>query len=415
MVNGLPRQWSTLLEDVSPQSRYLNSLIPIRIRYYIHKAVNLHPSWKRRKRLCGNQIWRLKMFLKNAWYVAAWETEIGKDKLFSRRLLGLSVLMYRGDDDRVVALEDRCCHRLAPLSHGQREGNCVRCMYHGLVFDPSGRCVEVPGQERISDKLKVRSFPVVERDHLIWIWMGDPERADPSQIHDAHWHNSGEGWKSGLGGHIHYQSNSQLIADNLLDFSHLAFVHNKSIGTREQASVKPQVERLENGVRITYITLNTPLAPFARELSRLPHQTDRFQKYTWHVKGNFFDQESVITVVGEGVETTNPDAMRIRTMIALTPETETTAHYFWSSTHNNFNPDHSDLTSKLLAQVSSAFQEDREIIEAQQRVINESPDATMMPIPADAALIQVRWMLDKLLAEEAAEAGTATRTVELVR
>ena len=102
------------------------------------------------------------MFLNNAWYVAAWDTEISEDRLLARRLLNRPVVFYRGEDGKVAALEDRCCHRHAPLSHGQREGNCLRCMYHGLMFDSSGQCVEVPGQERISEKLHVRSYPVVE-------------------------------------------------------------------------------------------------------------------------------------------------------------------------------------------------------------------------------------------------------------
>jgi phenylpropionate dioxygenase-like ring-hydroxylating dioxygenase large terminal subunit/ferredoxin-NADP reductase len=345
------------------------------------------------------------MFLKNAWYVAAWDTEVKPEVLFSRKILGDQVLLYRGEDGKAVALEDRCCHRLAPLSHGQREGNCVRCMYHGLVFDPSGRCVEVPGQDRINDKLRVRSFPVVERDHLVWIWMGDADKADPAQIHDAHWHNEESEWKAGRGGYIHYQSASQLIADNLLDFSHLAFVHQNSIGTRKQAEVKPKIERLDNGVRITYITLETPIAPFARALSTLPDVTDRYQVYSWHIKGNYFAQDSVIAPPGEGQDTTNPRALRLHAMIALTPETESTCHYFWSSAHNDFNSELPDITEKLVAHTGAAFQEDRDIIEAQQRVMNDSPGVAMVSIPADAALLQVRWMLDKLLADEATTSG----------
>lgn len=341
------------------------------------------------------------MFLKNAWYVAAWDTEINKDALFTRKILGLQILLYRDDAGSAVALEDRCCHRLAPLSHGQREGSCVRCMYHGLVFDSSGHCVEVPGQERINDQLRVRNFPLVERDHLLWIWMGDANSADPSQIHDAHWHNASSDWKAGRGGYIHYKSGAQLIADNLLDFSHLAFVHQNTIGTRKQAEVRPQVQRLENAVRITYITRDTPIAPFARALSKLPDVTDRFQTYTWNIKGCYFAQDSVITSPGEGADTTNPLALRLHAMIALTPETENTCHYFWSSAHSDFNPDLPSITDKLIAHTGAAFQEDREIIEAQQRSIDSSPDVAMIAIPADAALLQVRWMLDKLLAEEA--------------
>lgn len=343
------------------------------------------------------------MFLKNAWYVAAWDTEVTTDALFSRRILGTSVLLYRGDDGCAVALEDRCCHRFAPLSRGRREGNCVRCMYHGLVFDPAGRCVEVPGTPRVHEKLSVQSFPIVERDHLIWIWMGDPALANPDDIYDAHWHNDSSELRAGRGGYIHYKADVQLIADNLLDFSHLAFVHGGTIGTRTQAGVRAEVERLDGAVRITYITRDGPVPPFAQALSKLSGKTNRFQVYTWQVKGCYFAQDSVIAPEGQDATTTDPTAVRLHAMIALTPETESTCHYFWSSAHNDFNPEIPDLTAQLIAHTEAAFQEDREIIEAQQEVIRNSDDAAaMQAIPADAALLQVRWMHKELLKREEA-------------
>ncbi len=85
------------------------------------------------------------MFIRNCWYVIAWEHEIGTDALFSRRVLDEPILVYRTSNGALAALEDRCCHRLAPLSLGRKEGDCVRCGYHGLKFDASGRCIDVPG------------------------------------------------------------------------------------------------------------------------------------------------------------------------------------------------------------------------------------------------------------------------------
>ncbi len=341
------------------------------------------------------------MFLKNAWYVAAWDTEVSSDSLLSRRLLGRQVVLFRDDDGRVAALEDRCCHRWAPLSQGQREGSSIRCMYHGLRFDGTGKCVEVPGQERISERLCVKSFPVVERDHFIWIWMGDGKPTDVSEIHSAAFHNENQpGWLPTRGKYIHYQAAAELIADNLLDFSHLAFVHNRTIGTRAQANVRAEVEALENALSIRYVTLAGPTAPFARAVGRLPEITDRFQYYNWNVKGFFFAQDSVIARPGEGRETSDPAAMRLRTIIALTPETESTCHYFWSNTRNDFNPDKPDVTALVIDQVSKAFEEDREMIEAQQRVIDQDPGSAMLGIPADAALQRARRMFNELVAAE---------------
>ena len=60
------------------------------------------------------------MFLKDCWYVAAWDHELIDGKLLPRTLLGERVLLYRGESGKIVALIDRCCHRGAPLSLGRR-------------------------------------------------------------------------------------------------------------------------------------------------------------------------------------------------------------------------------------------------------------------------------------------------------
>jgi len=339
------------------------------------------------------------MFLNTAWYVAGWDGELKGDGLLARRLLGVNIVFYRGEDGLPVALEDRCCHRLAPLSHGQREGNCLRCMYHGLLFDATGRCVEVPGQERVSEKLRVRGFPLVERDHLLWIWMGAPTLADADRIPDTHWHDS-DGWQAERGGYIHYKSNVHLIADNLLDFSHLAFVHNKSIGTRKQGGVKPEVDFFEESVRVRFTTLASAPPPFARQLSKLPGLVDRFNFYVWKIRGSYFEQDSVIAPPGDGYGSNSSLAMKLHTFIALTPEDENSSHYFWSTAHNDFATDVPDVTRQLTAQVASAFEEDRDIIEAQQHSIEASPDAPMIAIAADGTLLRVRRMHDAMVAAE---------------
>jgi phenylpropionate dioxygenase-like ring-hydroxylating dioxygenase large terminal subunit len=124
------------------------------------------------------------MFLKNCWYCAGWDYELsqGNNKFLARRLADEPVVLYRKPDGGVVAMEDRCPHRQAALHLGQKESDSIRCMYHGMKFGPDGRCVEIPGQEHIPDKARVRTYPVVEKDNWIWVWMGDPARADPNLI-----------------------------------------------------------------------------------------------------------------------------------------------------------------------------------------------------------------------------------------
>lgn len=188
------------------------------------------------------------MFIRNTWYVVAWDHEIPAEGLFTRTICGIPVLMYRQADGTLTALEDRCCHRGAPLSAGRREGDCVRCLYHGLKFEPSGQCIETPWGQRIPPQARVRAFPVVEQHRWVWIWMGDVARADASLIPQTPWLDHPE-WRS-RPGYIHYDVNYLLICDNLLDFSHLPFVHPLTLGGGEDyAGNQPKVERLDNGVR----------------------------------------------------------------------------------------------------------------------------------------------------------------------
>ena len=170
-------------------------------------------------------------FLVNCWYVAAWDHELIDGKLLARTILDKPVVLYKGESGQSVALDDRCCHRGAKLSMGRREGDCLRCMYHGLKFDATGKCVQIPGQENIPPKLGVRGYPVVERDHLVWIWMGDAALADPAKILDFPYLRD-PGWR-GHPGYLHYDANYLLIVDNLSDFAHLAFVHAKTLGGSE--------------------------------------------------------------------------------------------------------------------------------------------------------------------------------------
>ncbi|MFM0099058.1 aromatic ring-hydroxylating dioxygenase subunit alpha [Paraburkholderia nemoris] len=346
------------------------------------------------------------MYLRNTWYVAGWNDEFKPGVLTARKLLGEDLVFYRRADGTLTALEDRCCHRAAPLSKGEQEGDAVRCMYHGLLFDCHGRCIEIPGQERVSDKMRVRAYPVEIRDNLAWVWMGEPSAARAAEIQRLHWAGK-QGWSVEEGRYMHYASSAQLITDNLLDFSHLGFVHGKSIGTRKQGSIRPETEFSDEAVQVRFTTLNCGAPSFARELGDLPETVDRFNYYVWRIRGNLFVQDSVIAPVGEGYDSSAPTTVKLHTFIAVTPETENTAHYFWATAHNNFQTSVADLTGKLTAQVENAFDEDRQIIEAQQKVIVGAPDAPMIAIAADGTLLRIRRMLDALIANERPSARAA--------
>ena len=341
-------------------------------------------------------------FLENCWYMAAWDHELIDGKLLARTILEQPLLLYRGDSGRVVALDNRCCHRGARLSNGRREGDCVRCMYHGLKFDPSGRCVQIPGQDNIPAKLGVRSYPVVERAHLVWIWMGEAARADPALIIDIPY-LSDPAWR-GAPGYMHYKADYRLIVDNLSDFSHLAFVHTHTLGGSEEYAfkTKPQaVERLDDGFRVERWSMNGKPPPFHRKVVPDDAPLDRRNIGRMHVPGIFF-LETLLTPAGSGAETGNlAGAKQYRNCQFFTPETRGSTHFFWNYLHDYDLHDPS-IALSLYNSMVEGFLEDKFIIEGQQEVLDADPDFQMQAIVADAPLAHFRRVLERLIAAERA-------------
>ena len=146
-------------------------------------------------------------FLYNCWYAAAWSHELVETGKLARMYLEIPIVIYRGESGKCFALDDRCCHRGAPLSLGRVEKDCIRCMYHGIKYDTDGKVIEIPGQDFIGPNHKVQSFPIVEKGNLLWIWMGDPKLADPSDIHD-YGPLSDPAWKGfEKEAYLHYKAN----------------------------------------------------------------------------------------------------------------------------------------------------------------------------------------------------------------
>src|SRR5689334_21863381 len=124
-----------------------------------------------------------KSWPRNGWYLAAWASEVGEQPL-SRTILNEPIVLFRDANGKIGALEDRCCHRAAPLSMGAVVPGGLQCKYHGMVFAADGTCVSIPGQRSIPPQARVVSYPLVQRQEFIWIWMGDPKRANRDEIVD---------------------------------------------------------------------------------------------------------------------------------------------------------------------------------------------------------------------------------------
>jgi len=340
------------------------------------------------------------IFIKNTWYVAAWSHEVNMCDVLARTITRVPVALWRDEEGQVVAFEDRCCHRGAPLSAGRREGNSLRCMYHGMLFDRSGKCIDIPSQDHIAPSAFVRTFTVVERHKWIWIWMGKPEHADTSLIPDTHYLDD-PGWQ-GTPGYMYYDANYLLIADNLLDFSHLAYVHEKTLGgSAKYAQTRPVVTRIPQGVRVERWLIDDAPAPFLRALKPYAGNVDRWNKYDFVLPGVLL-MDSGSAPTGTGAKEGNRcDAAEFFGCQAITPETEKTSHYFFQQSHN-FALDDPKVTESLRVSVLEGFQEDKDIITAQQRVLDFDPDFKMLGMRMDAGLANFRSLVEKTLEREQA-------------
>jgi phenylpropionate dioxygenase-like ring-hydroxylating dioxygenase large terminal subunit len=351
-----------------------------------------------------------RLWLQNCWYVAAWCNEVPADSLYSITIAGSPVLVYRKADGSLVAMADQCCHRHMPLSKGRREGDEVRCMYHGLKFNTAGRCIEVPTMKLQGDEVppafRVRTYPVAERHDWVWVWMGDPDKADVALIppttgpDDPHW--------CMYKGHLDYQANYLMINDNLTDLGHIAYTHfNSFAGGRSDAYFnQPRVQKIDRGIRITRWNTNAPRRAYQKSADTV---FDQFMTYDFIVPGVLMMYQGMYKAgtaeahdFGPPPDDLDPDTASF-TSQAVTPMTDGTSRYFFS-----WGPrmiEHRDnplIVEGMWKLANKAFQEDKETIEAQQLNVNLGTGAPMVSITDDRGPTMFRRVLDALIREEMA-------------
>jgi phenylpropionate dioxygenase-like ring-hydroxylating dioxygenase large terminal subunit len=333
--------------------------------------------------------------LRNQWYCAALSAEIAQAP-FARIFLNEPVVMYRKTDGTAVALEDRCCHRRAPLSRGQIEGDNLRCGYHGLLYEPGGRVIWVPGQDKLPAGAHVRSYPLVEKHGWAWIWMGDAALADPAAAPAFHWYDA-PGW-AGCGACLDVKANYMLLVDNLLDLSHLAFLHIKTIGAADDTNPNLAWERGPNLLRGTRVARN--LSPSQRQIAQGDTlRTDSTKIMTFTPPANVVIE---ISAVETGKTENDPTSRVNRKLVVLdsmTPETDTSCHYFWGNCRN-YAVDDPAVTGAVLKSTGVAFDEDKFMLEAEQRIIDLNPATPQIDLVGDTGGLQARRMIERLLAAE---------------
>lgn len=164
----------------------------------------------------------------NGWFVVCEARELLPGELKTFKVFGTDVVLYRGEDGVPRMVEAYCAHLGAHLGVGGRiEGGCIRCPFHGWLYDgSSGRCTEIPYGDttRIPTKARVRSYPCLERNHMIWAWHhgkeGEPFYDVPeiAEFEDPDW--------------LPYElvefdvaTCCQEMTENNVDFAHFKYVH----------------------------------------------------------------------------------------------------------------------------------------------------------------------------------------------
>jgi vanillate O-demethylase monooxygenase subunit len=342
-------------------------------------------------------------FLRNCWYVAAWDHEVGKSDLFRRTLLNEPLMLFRDTDGVAHALLDRCPHRFAPLSKGRHKGDCVQCPYHGLEFDATGACVHNPhGNGAIPKAAAVRAYPTVERHSTIWVWMGDPDRADPARIPDFSCMDPARNFVGKR--YLHARANYVLETDNILDLSHIEFLHPGTLGSAGVKQAVARVEQVGEQVTIYRQTANEVMTDFLYDAMGIARgiPVDRWFDVRWNAPACML-LDAGATPAGQPRphDTGAPMFPHL-----FSPESESTTHYWYAvALPRSVGEQGAQVVEHIVDGARQPFEEeDLPLLEAQQEAIGDSDFWSLKPVllAGDAGAVRARRVLDKLIAQEQA-------------
>lgn len=329
---------------------------------------------------------------RNAWYVAAGIPEVTRQP-FARKLLGEEVVLYRKENGDPVAMQNHCPHRGYRFSDSKVKGDSIQCGYHGMVFDEHGRCTKIAGGGAVPGVMRVRAYPVAERLHYVWIWMGDPAQADPAEIPTPPYADEKDF------DHQYYYplpmaANWQLLQDNLLDATHVSHLHEGLIDNEDNlellnAEISSSVEgrnitRIltmrnfvanESVARIWHVPTGRPLTRIITVVNALPCAVN--------IQNQFFDPADDNRIVSERC-----------TNIGLTPADEGHSYHF-TAVSSSFRQTEEDKAAQL-----TVLQQDIDACEAVQRYFEDCPDAVEISVPADKLGIISRRIIDEMVETE---------------
>ncbi|MFP3986086.1 aromatic ring-hydroxylating dioxygenase subunit alpha [Streptomyces sp. E11-3] len=342
---------------------------------------------------------------RNQWYVAAYGREVGRE-LLARTILNEPIALYRteGDDTgaggEVIALADRCVHRRFPLSASRLDGHKVVCGYHGFTYDTTGTCVFVPGQKRVPRTARVTSYPVVEQDSFVWVWIGDPALADPAAIPRAR-HLADPHWTT-VGGMEPIDAHYGLLVDNLLDLSHETYLHGGYIGTPEVADtpITTEVDEGAGIVRVSRHMEDAACPPFYARSTGIDGRITRWQDIEYHAPCLYLLHSRVAPVgVLPRPDGTDPDAFHVEITYAITPSTDHHVYDFWAVSRD-FGLGDEEMSTFLHDFNREVVLQDVDALNLLQKALDTEPDGYQeLSINIDTGGLAARRILARLAAE----------------
>lgn len=332
------------------------------------------------------------------WYVAATSAEVTGSPL-GRRALNRGLVLYRTSEGAAVALEDRDAHAPYPLSLGHVEGGLIVSAYSGFAYAPDGRCVRVPTQAEVPYGARVRGYPVVEQEGLVWVWFAGAGLAGLRHPPRTPWLVD-EAWAT-LGAEWTTRAGALLLHENFADITHVAVVD--PVIAPPVLSAGP-VPRLDVEVSETSVAFSRdyPPAPLAGWHAPLVGAGDG-ETFAQREEGRFVSP--ALWVDGWHVDADHrSEPYTFRFTHAVTPVDADTTRHVWRVSRN-FAPG-AETSAQLLPLFRDYYRRVKDILETMQRVLTVDGPRTDVRVASDAAAVQVRRIVDRMLSDERTQEGT---------
>mgnify|MGYP002654694903 CR=1 FL=1 len=336
----------------------------------------------------------------NQWYVAAYGSEVTGDSILARTVCDVRLALYRTASGDPVALADQCIHRRYPLSKGRVIGDSLQCGYHGLTFDPTGMCTFIPGQDHVPATARVTSYPLIEIDSFVWVWIGDPARAADTYPPRAPWLTDPR--YEVVRGMEPLAARYELLVDNLLDLSHETYLHAGYIGTPEVANtpITREVDKEHNIVRVHRHMDDAECPPFYARSTGISGRITRWQDIEYHAPCLYL-LHSRVAPQGIYPPASGPDdqAFHVEIVYAITPSTADSTYDFWCVARD-FALGDTEVTEFLESNNRIVVMQDVVALNLLEEVLEQDAvGVSEVSFAFDAGALAARKILDKLIKE----------------